>query len=179
MRAMNDVGRIMVDKVMRPEELSELVGKEIAKKIIAGEGREEVPYIKTGEFLRRGRAVEVVQKMHRNGSPVHGSFQVKFENGDVAGDFDSSIEAVREMEGLNHLWEQPTRKVLEGDDMVVGGAGMIAFYDKILPAAMNKLVKPWVTRVTRSTIGKLPVNSVDITTDMRESVMQGQAVFEP
>ena len=83
---------------------------------------------------------------------------------------------------------------LAGIDLKVGGEGMLGFYDKILPATVNKLVKRWGGRVGTTTIDQPPrsalypnettlrgepitVHSLDITPEMRESVRGGQPLF--
>jgi hypothetical protein len=50
------------------------------------------------------------------------------------------------------------RMTLSGLDLKVGGKGMIGFYDKILPAEVNKFVKKWGAKVGTSEIetNKLP-----------------------
>ena len=89
---------------------------------------------------------------------------------------------------------------LDGPDLKVGGEGMKAFYDKMLPNEVAKYVKRWGAKVGRSEVEVEPgaeakrrsgmppprnyrpeppveVHSVDITPEMRESVMRGQPLF--
>jgi hypothetical protein len=75
-------------------------------------------------------------------------------------------------------------KVIQGEGLKVGGEGMKAFYDRILPNEVNKFVKKWGGRVGQSklTLGsrktQLQVPSLDITPAMRESVMtEGVPMF--
>lgn len=83
------------------------------------------------------------------------------------------------------LLAQPPRgtlRTLEGEDLRVGGEGMIGFYDKILPETINKMGRKFGTRVAESRIpvGKRTqrVLGIDITPQMRQSVMQeGQPLF--
>lgn len=90
------------------------------------------------------------------------------------------------------------RRVVEGNGLKVGGAGMKAFYDKILPATVNKIAKKWGAKVEDSTISapmarpgglgeelsvrtgqkQTAVHSIPITPAMRDSVMQGQPMFQ-
>ena len=70
----------------------------------------------------------------------------------------------------------------QGLDLSVGGEGMKGFYDKMLPSFMNKYVKKWGTKVGEVTMPQLEegyqtMHSVDVTEEMRESVMQGQVMF--
>jgi hypothetical protein len=88
-------------------------------------------------------------------------------------------------------------KVYTGLDLKVGGEGMKGFYDRMLPEVMNKLGKKFGARVGETEIstgpgGKftqmlrdgetsdrtVPVHSIDITPQMKESVLtQGQPLF--
>lgn len=89
---------------------------------------------------------------------------------------------------------------MSGDNIKVGGKGMRGFYDKMLPDFVNKYTKKWGARVGKAEINtpldgtvqdyspeeipellKQPrresVHAVDITPEMRQSVMQGQPLF--
>ncbi len=71
---------------------------------------------------------------------------------------------------------------LDNINLRVGGEGMRGFYDDILPRFMNKYGKKWGVSVKDLSIPKLEgtgltMHSVDVTPEMRESVMQGQAMF--
>ncbi len=90
--------------------------------------------------------------------------------------------------------------VWQDDDLVVGGEGMKAFYDQKLPNIANKYIKKWGGKVGEATIDNgieyLPrqmgtgdgppptkqltfdVPAFDITPEMKESVMGGQALFQ-
>ncbi len=64
----------------------------------------------------------------------------------------------------------------------VGGEGMKGFYDQILPSFMSKYGKKWGVKVEDIELpdvenGKYTFHSVDVTPEMKESVMQGQAMF--
>ena len=65
---------------------------------------------------------------------------------------------------------------------LIGGEGMKGFYDKMLPSFMNKYGKKWgvkVGEITMPNIGDngLTMHSIDVTDEMRESVMEGQPLF--
>lgn len=75
-----------------------------------------------------------------------------------------------------------------GDDLAIGGKGMTSFYDGMLPAAANKIAKPWGLKVGEALIdaGKVKgqtlvadrVHSLEITPEMRASVLsKGQPRF--
>ncbi|MBX7247084.1 MAG: hypothetical protein K1X53_16420, partial [Candidatus Sumerlaeaceae bacterium] len=86
---------------------------------------------------------------------------------------------------------------LSGDGLKVGGSGMRAFYDKILPSAVNKWAKKFGGKVGQAIIltdpissdvpdvtpitddGEVPreVHAIDITPAMRDAAMAGQPLF--
>lgn len=70
---------------------------------------------------------------------------------------------------------------LEGDGLRIGGEGMKAFYDQMIPSFMNKYGKKWGVKVGEVTMPSLEENntmhSIDVTDAMRESVMQSQPMF--
>jgi len=89
-----------------------------------------------------------------------------------------------------------------GLDLKVGGEGMAAFYDKMLPSMVNKYVKKWGGKVGTTNIGgqapgtaedaallaelgvagtgkeTTKVHALDITPEMRKAAMQGQTLFQ-
>lgn len=70
---------------------------------------------------------------------------------------------------------------LSGDDLRIGGEGMRGFYDRMLPAFMNKYGKKWGVKVEDINFpgleGGLTMHSVPVTEEMKESVMEGQVMF--
>lgn len=71
---------------------------------------------------------------------------------------------------------------IEGDNLRIGGEGMRAFYDQMLPSFMRKYGKKWGATVQDVTLPYVEeagrtMHSVDVTDSMRESVMQGQPMF--
>ena len=81
-----------------------------------------------------------------------------------------------EMLGMN---ERGSR--LEGESLRIGGEGMRYFYDQKLVNWMNKYSKKWGVQVADLTLPDLENkdgwHSVDVTPEMRESVMEGQPMF--
>lgn len=82
------------------------------------------------------------------------------------------------------------KKVLSGLDLKVGGEGMKAFYDKIIPSAVSKLGKPFGAKVELTEIEgadesilNLPANeiltvqSLPVTESMKETAMNGVPLF--
>lgn len=74
------------------------------------------------------------------------------------------------------------KTTIEGDGLRIGGEGMRAFYDQMLPSFMRKYGKKWGATVGEVTLPYVEeagrtMHAVDITDSMRESVMQGQPMF--
>lgn len=72
---------------------------------------------------------------------------------------------------------------INSDDLKVGGNGMRTFYDEILPRFMNKYGKKWGIKVGEIELPELEPSaqkmwSIDVTPEMKESVMQGQPMFQ-
>jgi hypothetical protein len=55
-------------------------------------------------------------------------------------------------EKVENLPLRPDVKAIKGKDLTIGGEGMKGFYDQILPAAVNKYVKQWGSKVEPSAI---------------------------
>ena len=69
---------------------------------------------------------------------------------------------------------------IEGNDFRVGSEGMKGFYDEMLPRFMNKYARKWgvsVKQIQLPELRDLTMWSVDITPQMKESVMLGQPMF--
>ena len=70
---------------------------------------------------------------------------------------------------------------LQGDGLRIGGEGMKGFYDKMLPSFVSKYTKKWGAKVGTVEMPNLEQNnvmhSVDVTPEMKKSVMEGQTMF--
>lgn len=114
---------VLTESYKTPQELEDIVGKDIAQKIVNGEGR-------------------------------------------LAEGFRGTSGGVKEFSGI---------------DLKVGGEGMVGFYDKMLPAFVNKYTKKWGGRVTdgRITRGRTwnetftPLNK----TEARQALQRGETVY--
>ncbi len=139
------------------------------------------------------------------------AFNAKRDNQDrdlasgVAKDVDALADQIgKELADKAATLEPGKGEEFRGADLRVGGAGMVGFYDKILPNAVNKLVKKWGAKVGRSTvpasdewrgkvgeamdrepvrIGKengwlIDAQSIDITPAMREAALAGLPMFQ-
>ena len=71
--------------------------------------------------------------------------------------------------------------VLEDTELNIGNKGMEGFYDKMLPAFMNKYGKKWGIKVEDINLPNLEdgltMHSVPVTEEMKASVMEGQVMF--
>jgi 2-polyprenyl-3-methyl-5-hydroxy-6-metoxy-1,4-benzoquinol methylase len=88
---------------------------------------------------------------------------------DVVGK-DVALQVMQMEEGTN----------LKAEDLKVGGEGMKGFYDKMLPAFMDKYGKKWGVKVEDIHLnleGGLDMHSIPVTEEMKESVMEGQVMF--
>lgn len=99
------------------------------------------------------------------------------------------VSAIAEVYG-NELAERITDSVssygdkatINGNNLKVGGEGMKGFYDRMLPAFMNKYGKKWGIKVADITLpyveeaGRV-MHSVPVTEAMKESVKEGQPMF--
>jgi hypothetical protein len=70
----------------------------------------------------------------------------------------------------------------KGKELEMGGEGMKGFYDEILPRFMNKYGKKWGAQVGETELPQVEETgrrmwSVDVTPQMKESVMMGQPMF--
>ena len=67
---------------------------------------------------------------------------------------------------------------LSGENLRVGGEGMKGFYDNILPKSLDKLGKKFGAKVGKTDMDGVEVWQMDITPQMRESVVtKGQPLF--
>lgn len=113
--------------VKEGQPLSDIVGKELATKIVNREGKKVVP--------------------------------------DWAADMDRDVREI------------------SGDNLRIGGEGMKGFYDQMLPRFMDKYGKKWGVKTGEIELPDLEPSarrmwSVDVTPEMKESVMQGQPMFQ-
>ena len=72
---------------------------------------------------------------------------------------------------------------IEEEGLRLGGDGMKGFYDKMLPAFMNKYGKKWGISVSDMTLplveaeSNYTFHSIPVTEEMKQSVMEGQTMF--
>ncbi|KEZ78294.1 LPD38 domain-containing protein [Salinisphaera hydrothermalis] len=72
-------------------------------------------------------------------------------------------------------------RTLEGQQLSVGGEGMKAFYDQMLPKMTGKYIKKWGGRVgdmrVRAGDEEVGVHGFEITPEMRDAAFKGQPMF--
>ncbi len=70
---------------------------------------------------------------------------------------------------------------IDEEDLRIGGEGMKGFYDRMLPAFMNKYGKKWGVKVEDIELPNLEdgltMHSVPVTDEMKASVLEGQVMF--
>ena len=69
---------------------------------------------------------------------------------------------------------------ISADGLSIGGEGMKGFYDEMLVRFMNKYGKKWGVKVEKIDLPSIDQTmwSIDVTPEMKESVMQGQPMFQ-
>ncbi len=109
------------------------------------------------------------------------------ENGMYADEYDreyngKSMSDIFGKDLAKRLKEMPVDETFQGDGLRVGYDGMKGFYDDILPRFMQKYGKKWGVQVGEVTMPQLEdgyqtMHAIDITPEMRESVLEGQPMF--
>ncbi len=82
----------------------------------------------------------------------------------------------------NKVLSLEEKQEISSEGLHVGGEGMKGFYDKMLPAFMNKYGKKWGVKVEDIDLPNLgksgrTMHSVPVTEEMKASVMEGQVMF--
>ena len=91
--------------------------------------------------------------------------------------------AAKAVEGIKQEKATPEQwlKMIEKNGGLKAGEGMKGFYDKMLPAFMNKYGKKWGVKVEDIVLPSLEngltMHSVPVTEEMKASVMEGQVMF--
>ena len=144
------------------QELADVFGKEIAKKIVSNlEGK------KADIESANREALELREKMR------------KVEDKDSA-EYEALLVEFAKISEKRANAEKGFS--LSETDFRIGGEGMKGFYDKMLPAFMNKYGKKWGIKVADIILPNLEeagrvMHSVPVTEEMKASVMEGQVMF--
>lgn len=131
----------------------------------AGECKRVLVYDKNNEEL-----LDMV--VNREGKVIAGSREGAQAN---------SLSDVVGKEMAIRLMEDGEKEITD-DGLRIGGEGMKGFYDQILPRFMDKYGKKWGAKTGEVELPHLEesaqkMHSVDVTPEMKESVMEGQPMF--
>lgn len=176
----------------------ELAMKRILR-FAAENGYDKVAWTTGDQQAARYNIGEVIDSITRNEdkdypysysvmSKDHGELEYDFdENGIYHDDGDPELDGksmsdVFGKELAKRLQEMPAGETIDNEGLRIGGEGMRGFYDDMLPRFMQKYGKKWGVQVGKVTMENLEpgyqvMHSVDITPEMRESVLQGQPMF--
>ena len=176
-------GRLIDEETFDAQELEERFGKEIAERIVNGEGVAEAP---DGSIYEGGWPEAVVEK--------NGQFYIRYDNGKEWGVYASRSDAERDMwreqDALSE--EPPVIKALRGLDLQVGAEWANRFYDETIPNFLKKYGKQWGARAEDKEFDipePLPQNigaanekgtlhTLNITPAMQDAVLyQGQPLY--
>ncbi|MBQ6862283.1 MAG: hypothetical protein IJN98_06710 [Alistipes sp.] len=146
---------------------ADVVGKEVARKVLNGEGEDATLVLREST---EGVGDAIMQLMKKYGVSRPADLYAVISAEDKA-----TLDAY-------HTQKEVTAKEIDADGLRIGGEGMRAFYDQMLPSFMRKYAKKWGATVQDVTLPNVEeagrtMHSVDVTDSMRESVMQGQTMF--
>lgn len=146
------------------KQIAEVYGKEIAVKIVGDLAsiKEETEHLTTqiNETIEQLKEAEKEDKKSEKVSELTEKYL--------------SLANTRDK-----LWMKEFK--IEGEELKVGGEGMKGFYDRMLPAFMDKYGKKWGVKTTDIELPNLEngltMHSVPVTEEMKTSVMEGQTMF--
>ena len=145
---------------------TDVVGKEVARKVLDGEGEDATLVLRDS---KDGVADAMMQMMQKYGVSRPADLSAVISAEDKA-----ALDAY-------NTQREVAAKEIEGEGLRIGGNGMKAFYDQMLPSFVKKYTKKWGAEVGEVTMPDLEENNtmhaVNVTDAMRESVMQGQPKF--
>ena len=139
--------------------------------------------LKISAYKPNAEGEKIVTIYYRDEYNDYKTLVVDREGKVVQGDYNGS--ALAEVVGKEMALQiMNTEDVAEfsGEGLKIGGEGMRGFYDKMLPAFMNKYGKKWGVKVEDLELPNLgksgyTMHSVPVTKEMKTSVMEGQTMF--
>ena len=170
-------------------------------KLAAEEGYDKIAWTKGEQQAERYNIGESVKNIEVNavtdaetGEVLENEFDVYTRSDSNGGGFITEATGRMNTEQIHEIFGKDlggriieggrtqSNTIIEGDDLRIGGEGMKGFYDKMLPSFMNKYGKKWGTKVGEVELPDVEeagrtMWSVDVTPEMKESVMQGQTMF--
>lgn len=164
----NQGKNVMYERNVEPEEIKNYIGDEPAQKLI-----EKSDYAKSGfdEYEIKLHPNKKAWGLYLYGEPAR-------EYGGEELNFFSKADAKEHLDDMirEEIEKHPPR--LEGLDLKIGGEGMKAFYDKMLPAALRRVLKPHTDKiqptshVVKGNEGEdVTLPGIEITPEMRESIL--------
>lgn len=170
-------------------------------KLAAEEGYDKIAWTKGEQQAERYNIGESVKNIEVNavtdaetGEVLENEFEVYTRSNSNGGGFITEATGRMNTEQVHEIFGKDlggriieggrtqSNTIIEGDDLRIGGEGMKGFYDKMLPSFMNKYGKKWGTKVGEVELPDVEeagrtMWSVDVTPEMKESVMEGQTMF--
>lgn len=160
----------------------------------AENGYDVIAWTKGEQQTERYQIGGIVDFINVNPSGDEKVVLIRLSNGGVIEDFVNSDGEITQGQHYGQklsdvVGKEIAEKILttdetyyDGGDLKVGGEGMKGFYDKMLPAFMNKYGKKWGVKVADITLPNVEragrvMHSVPVTDSMKESVMEGQPMF--
>jgi len=160
---------VIYENDVEPHDIKKYIGNELAEKLL-----EKSDYSKS--FLDE---YEVLRHPNSNKWGLYLYGEPSHDHGGGMLEFDSKSDA---REHLNDkLQEEIDRHPpsLEGLDLKVGGEGMKSFYDKMLPSALRRVLKPHTDKiqptshVVKGNDGEnVTLPGIEITPELRESILK-------
>ena len=167
----------------------------------AENGYDTIAWTNGAQQAERYNIGKVLDYIYRNEDDADGNreFEMFFRGGDISevltvdnegnvlssrnGDFaGKTLSAIVGKDMAVDMMNLDVDEDIDGDSMTVGAEGMKDFYDEMLPRFMNKYGKMWGVSVKDMELpigetGKEVMHAVEVTPEMKESVMEGQLMF--
>ena len=133
-------------------------------------------YIDNITYEPTDKGFYIFVKDKKGADVLHGNYSEKELEGVIG------KEAAKKIANNEGKPYSPTKNILEGLDLQVGGEGMKKYYDEVYPKFLAKYGKKWDAKVGETTIevdgGAETTRYIDITPKMKENVTQaGQPLF--
>lgn len=158
LHAFDHNGKEVIAQVgVTPEKLADYLGKDVAQKMLDQTPKDfsRLTYVNRGD-LKVEQSEHQYHVTNPDGRGVNigkGTVGSEGEALDYAERYlNKTADEVNQKRLLAHEHHGPVRE-LSGLDLKVGGEGMKGFYDEILPATVNKLVKKHGARVEQAQLG--------------------------
>lgn len=136
----------IISKSVKPEELSDLIGKDLSNKVIQEHGQ-------SLEDQNHGWTISRQLRTSKDPTSDNGWLLINpSRNIGIEQPFLTKATAAKFMEDNNLHGPESWSQVYTGKDLQVGGQGMKGFYDKMIPDFLNRYGKKWGTKVGETQI---------------------------